>query len=212
MSVLVLDDEVRPDYRYLGPEIARLAGDSEYRVALDESPVEDPTAYDGIILSGSTASVYEADHEFVERQQALVRECIDASVPLLGVCFGHQLVNYALGGTVREDRRRATFVRMTVTAEDDPVLSGVEPVVPVLHSDLVTELGQGLRSIATTAYNDYFCTRHETAPVWTVQYHPEFTERVEENPSDWTRGDHDFTECTATRTIENFVEFCQRDR
>jgi|AntDeeMetagen134_2_1112570.scaffolds.fasta_scaffold04694_3 GMP synthase (glutamine-hydrolysing) len=214
MTVLVLDDEVQPDYRYLGPEIDRLAGDSEYLVAPEsDSPFNneitvDPTDYDGIIISGSTASVYEAQQEFVKRQQRLIRECINESIPLLGICFGHQLVNYALGGEVREDRRRATFVRMSVTDADDPVLSGVEPVVPVLHSDLVVELGDGLRSIATTDYNENFCTRHETAPIWTVQYHPEFTERVEENPSDWTRGDYDFTDSTATKTISNFVEVC----
>jgi GMP synthase (glutamine-hydrolysing) len=212
MTVLVLDDEVRPDYRYLGPEIDRIAGDSEYRVALEDDGVDDLTAYDGIIISGSTASVYEADHEVFDRQQQLIRDCIAASVPLLGICFGHQLVNYALGGEVREDRRRATFVEMTITDDDDPVLSGVEPVVPVLHSDLVTERGHDLRTIATTDYNEHFCTRHETEPIWTVQYHPEFTERVEDNPSDWSRGDHDFSECTATKTIENFVEFCQADQ
>jgi len=212
MTVLVLDDEVQPEYRYLGPEIDRIAGDSEYRVALEEADIDDPAQYDGIIISGSTASVYEADHEVFDRQQQLIRDCIAASVPLLGICFGHQLVNYALGGEVREDRRRATFVEMTITDDDDPVLSGVEPVVPVLHSDLVTERGHDLRTIATTDYNEHFCTRHETAPVWTVQYHPEFTERVEGNPSDWSRGDHEFAECTATRTIENFVEICRTNR
>lgn len=212
MTVLVLDDEVQPEYRYLGPEIGRIAGDSEYRVALEGPDVDDPTQYDGIIISGSTASVYDTDREVFDRQQRLVRDCIDASVPLLGICFGHQLINYALGGEVREDRRRATFVEMTVTDDDDPVLAGVEPIVPVLHSDLVTELGRDLRTIATTDYSEHFCTRHETAPVWTVQYHPEFTERVEGNPSDWSRGDHDFSECTAARTIENFVEICQNAR
>lgn len=212
MTVLVLDDEVQPDYRYLGPEIDRIAGDSEYRIALEEAGIDDPTLYDGIIISGSTASVYEADQEVFDRQQQLIRDCIASSVPLLGICFGHQLINYALGGEVCEDRRRATFVEMTVTDNDDPVLSGVEPIVPVLHSDLVTEPGRNMQTIATTDYNMHFCTRHETAPVWTVQYHPEFTERVEDNPSDWSCGDHDFSECTATKTIKNFVEICQSDR
>lgn len=216
MTVLVLDDEIQPEYRYLGPEINRLAGESEYLVAAENDSQFNnipfsPTDYDGIIISGSTASVYEAQQEFVDRQQRLIRECISESIPLLGICFGHQLVNYALGGEVREDRRRATFVQMSVTETDDPVLSGVNPVVPVLHSDVVVELGDGLRSIATTDYNKHFCTRHDTAPIWTVQYHPEFTQRVEENPSDWTRGDYDFTHCTATKTISNFVDICHSE-
>ena len=209
MTILVLDDEVQPDYRYLGPEIARIADDSDYHVYADDPTTPDLGDYDGVIISGSTASVYEEGHEFVDRQQELVHECIEREVPLLGICFGHQVVNAALGGTVEEDRRRATFVEMEVTV-DDPVLDGVEPVVPVLHSDLVVELGRGLDSIARTDYNDNFCTRHESAPVWTVQYHPEFTERVEENPSDWSRGEYDFDDCNATTTITNFVEACER--
>ncbi|MFB6121847.1 MAG: type 1 glutamine amidotransferase [Haloferacaceae archaeon] len=209
MTILVLDDEVQPDYRYLGPEIARIADDSDYHVYADEPTTPDLDAYDGVIISGSTASVYEEGHDFVDRQQDLVHECIETDVPLLGICFGHQLVNDALGGDIEEDRRRATFVEMDVTDPEDPVLRGVDPVVPVLHSDLVVEPGRGLEPIATTDYNDYFCTRHESAPVWTVQYHPEFTERVEENPSDWSRGAYDFGDCNATTTITNFVDACQ---
>jgi GMP synthase (glutamine-hydrolysing) len=208
MTILVLDDEVQSDYRYLGPEIARIAPDSEYRVYVDEPTDPDPAAFDGVIVSGSTASVYE-DHEFVERQSEFVSACLEAEVPLLGICFGHQLINSALGGRVIEDHRRSTFVEMDTAEPVDPVLAGVGSIVPVLHSDLVVELGRGMESIATSEYNEFFCTRHESAPIWTVQYHPEFTERVEQNPSDWARGEYDFTDCRATKTITNFGEICQ---
>lgn len=210
MTILVLDDEVQPDYRYLGPEIARIAPDSEYHVYADEPTKPDLSGYDGVIISGSTASVYEPGHEFIDRQRELVQRCLDAEMPLLGICFGHQLVNDALGGSVEEDRRRATFVEMDVTAPDDPVLDGIEPVVPVLHADIVVEAGREMEPIATTDYSEFFCTRHESAPVWTVQYHPEFTERVEGNPGDWTRGDHDFADSNATETITNFARVCER--
>ncbi|GAB3314617.1 type 1 glutamine amidotransferase [Haloplanus rallus] len=210
MTILVLDDEVQPDYRYLGPEIERLTPDGEYHVYADDPETPDLDVYDGVIISGSTASVYEEDHAFIDRQRDLVASCLDSGVPLLGICFGHQLVNDALGGRVVEDRRRATFVGMDVTAPDDPVLDGVGDVVPVLHADLVVEPGRGMETIATTDYNDYFCTRHESAPIWTVQYHPEFTERVEDNPSDWSRGGYDFADSNATATITNFAAVCER--
>ncbi|MFD1633316.1 type 1 glutamine amidotransferase [Haloplanus ruber] len=210
MTILVLDDEVQPDYRYLGPEIDRLTPDGEYHVYAEDPMTPDLDAYDGVIISGSTASVYEEGHPFIDRQHDLVTACLDAGVPLLGICFGHQLVNDALGGRVIEDHRRATFVEMDVTAPNDPVLDGVGRVVPVLHADLVVEPGRGMEPIATTDYNDYFCTRHESAPIWTVQYHPEFTERVEDNPSDWARGEYDFADANATATITNFAAVCAR--
>ena len=211
--ILVLDLEVQPDYRYLGPEIARLLpAETEYRVFVDEPTLPTVTDYDGIVLSGSTASVYDDDHaEWVDPAAELVRRCREASVPLLGVCFGHQLVHQALGGTVENDHRRATFVEMEVT-DDDAVLEGVDAVVPVLHADLVVEPADGLVSTARTAYNDHFCSRDADAPIWTVQFHPEFTERVADEPSDWDDGEHAFADSSATRVLENFASICADGR
>ena len=188
--ILVLENEVKPDYRFLGPEIARLVGESEYHV---------------------TDSVYADDHgEWFDVELDLIERCIEAEIPLLGDCYGHQLVNHALGGTVESDSRRATFVEM-VEYDDSPagVLEGVNPVVPVLHGDLVVEPGANMESVARTEYNDYFCTRHRSAPVWTVQFHPEFTDRVSEEVSDWDPGAHSFDEVNATRVFENFLRHCE---
>ncbi|WP_290810682.1 type 1 glutamine amidotransferase [Halovivax sp.] len=211
--ILVLDLEITPDYRYLGPEIARLLpAETEYRVFVDDPALPDLDAYDGIVLSGSTATVFDDEYAaWVEPAERLVRRCRDRSVPLLGICFGHQLAHQALGGTVETDRRRATFVEMTAD-ESDEVLAGVEPIVPVLHADLVVEPADELVTTARTDYNDHFCSRHDDAPLWTVQFHPEFTERVEDRPSDWDRGGRTFAESTATRVLENFAARCDERR
>lgn len=209
--ILVLDDEVQPDYRYLGPEIAHFVPDSDYHVYPEDTDVPPLDDYDGVVISGSTASVYDDSHPWVADQCRLVEACIERELPLLGVCFGHQLINYALGGTVERDRRRATFVEMEVI-EADEVLDGVRPVVPVLHADLVTERGTGMVATARTDYSDNFCTRHESAPVWSVQFHPEFTERVRDRPSDWSDGEHTFDECNATEVLTNFAAACERRR
>lgn len=206
--ILVLDDEIQPDYRYLGPEIARLLPESDYQIYVDDTAVPNIDTYDGVVISGSTASVYDDGYPWLDDQIRLIQTCIERKVPLLGICFGHQLINTALGGTVKEDRRRATFVEITDRDTEDTILDGVEPIVPVLHSDLVTEPGANMETTATTAYNDYFCTRHVDAPVWSVQFHPEFTVRVKDQASDWSDGDHSFDECTATRVIENFATEC----
>jgi GMP synthase (glutamine-hydrolysing) len=207
--ILVLDNEVDSDYRYLGPEIVHYIEEAEYRVYHEAHTDVDPASYAGLILTGSTASVYDPDHaDWVAMQSDLIRRCIDEAIPMLGICFGHQLVNQALGGTVQKDRRRSTFVRMEQLT-DDPILDGVEPLVPVLHSDVVTELGEGLVPTAQTEYNDYFCTCHESAPLWTVQFHPEFTDRVDDRPTDWDPGEGSFASCTATQVLSNFEKLCE---
>jgi len=94
--------------------------------------------------------------------------------------------------------------------DEDEVLAGIEPVVPVLHADLVTDLGEGMVSTARTDYSDNFCSRHASAPVWTVQFHPEFTERVVDRPSDWDSGEHTFAACNATSVLTNFAQACER--
>jgi len=209
--ILVLDDEVQPDYRYLGPEIEHFLPDAAYEVYVDEPAEPDLDRYDGVVISGSTASAYdESEADWIDPQERLVRRCVEADVPLLGICFGHQLVNQALGGRVEADRRRATFVEMTRLA-DDAVLEGVNEVVPVLHADLVVERGTGMVTTASTDYNENFCTRHESAPVWSVQFHPEFTERVADRSSDWSPGAHSFADCNADSVLTNFAELCASD-
>lgn len=209
--ILVIDLEVDPDYRYLGPEIARLLpGETEYVAFVDDPVIPDLTAYDGIVLSGSTASVYdEAENGWIEPASSIVRQCRDEEIPLLGVCFGHQLIHQALGGTVEQDERRATFVEMEQIESDELVFDDVDSVVPVLHADLVTDPGEGLITTHQTDYNAHFCSRHVSAPIWTVQFHPEFTEAVRDNPSDWSDGDRTFDDSNATRVLENFAAYCR---
>lgn len=207
--ILILDTEVQPDYRYLGPEIQyHTPGPTEYRVFVDDPTLPDLSNVDGIILSGSTASVYNRDRHspWLDREFELIRQCVANHVPLLGVCFGHQAINVALGGKVINKHRRATFVEMEQVRSDN-ILDDVSPVVPVLHADLVTELGDEMVQTARTEYNEYFCSRHTTAPVWTVQFHPEFTSRVHDEPSDWDAGPHDFTASNATQVFENFRQY-----
>jgi GMP synthase (glutamine-hydrolysing) len=208
--ILVLDNEIEPDYRILGPEIARFVGDAEYHVIVDDPEHPPLDGFDGVILSGSTDSVYNDGHgEWFDVELDLIERCIEEEIPLLGDCYGHQIINYALGGTIERDHRRATFVEMTEYDDSpDGVLGGVDPVVPVLHGDLVVERGEGMESVARTAYDDNFCTRHESAPVWTVQFHPEYTAAIADEVNDWDPGSHSFEEVNATRVLDNFARHC----
>lgn len=209
--ILVLENEVDLDYRYLVDEIVRYLPEHEvYDYAREGTPPDvDHEDVDGVVVGGSTAGVYEKDeHGWIESEMEFVRGLVDAGVPTLGICFGHQIVNAALGGTVEHSgRRHAELVRADL--DDDPLFEGVEDVVPVLHGDFVVETGEQMETIATADYYDRFATRHRTQPVWTVQYHPEFTPRVEDQGEGWTRNHLSFEDSTATKTIENFAELAR---
>jgi len=182
-TLAVVRNEVRDDCEY---HCDALAGHFEGARELDYPAGERPDlgAVDGVVLTGSTAGVYEADERpWIRDQEALVCELLDRRIPTLGVCFGHQAVNSALGGTVTHEGIRARLVEAEFA--DDPLFAGVSPV----------------------DYYHAFGTRHESAPLWTVQFHPEFTAALRERlraEFDWTATGHSFDEVTAPRVFENF--------
>ena len=202
--------EHNPEREYHCDALAGKFPDAEeYSLPAGERPAPaDIDAADAAVISGSTAGVYEADDRpWIEEGRGLVRELVDARVPTLGVCFGHQLVNDALGGRVEHRGLRAGLVEADFG--DDPLFAGVSPVVPAIHGDVVLETGTGLDPIASVQDYEYplFATRHDTAPVWTVQFHPEIGPEHEPRLEDsfgWQPDGHAFGEVTGDRLFENF--------
>lgn len=69
-----------------------------YHVANNEFP-ENPQACDAYLVTGSPASAYE-DEAWIDRLKHFIRDVREAGVPLVGICFGHQIIAEALGGRV----------------------------------------------------------------------------------------------------------------
>ncbi|WP_435073624.1 type 1 glutamine amidotransferase [Halorubrum sp. HHNYT27] len=204
-ALYVVRSEVNPDCEYhcdalaswfpSATEIDFVAGE---RVPLDEA--------DGVVLTGSTAGVYETEsHPWIAEQEALVRDLVDREIPTLGVCFGHQVANSALGGTVEEVGTTATLVEATL--DDDSLFDGVSPIVVSLHGDAVTEVGAEMEVIASADHARVFGTRHRTAPLWTVQFHPEIAAEHGDTlleHFDWGPEQFSFEDVTPGRVFENF--------
>jgi GMP synthase (glutamine-hydrolysing) len=204
--LLVCDTEVDPDaYGYLPRALRALLPDHDHYHYPTRGGVPSLDGVDAVVVTGSTAGVYEVDDRpWIEEAKTFVRRAVDRGVPTLGVCFGHQLVNDALGGHV--EHRGLTARLVDTDLADDPLFDGVEPTFPMVHGDHVTDLGEGMEPIASADYYPFLATRHAEAPVWTTQYHPEFTgeflPRIERDFG-WT-GARDFGDVTAARTVANF--------
>jgi GMP synthase (glutamine-hydrolysing) len=138
----------------------------------------DSEAFDGLVVTGSRASVYW-DEPWIDETRAFVRDALDCDVPALGVCWGHQLLADALGGTV-EPMGEYELGYRTVRHSGADLFEDVpeEFTVFTTHSDAVTELPEGADLIAE---NDYGIHGFRHGNVYGIQSHPEYDPRTAED-------------------------------
>jgi GMP synthase (glutamine-hydrolysing) len=138
----------------------------------------DSEAYDALVVTGSRASVYW-DEPWIDETRAFVRDALDRGVPALGVCWGHQLLADALGGTV-EPMGEYELGYRTVRHSGADLFDGVpeEFTVFTTHSDAVTELPEGADRIAE---NDYGIHGFRHGNVYGLQSHPEYDPETAED-------------------------------
>jgi len=131
----------------------------------------DHARFDATVLSGSQASVYD-DRPWIDRQKRWVETALERGLPILGVCFGHQLLADVLGGTV-ENMGEFEVGYHEVHHADSPLFSGVEEwfTVFTVHEDAVTRLPLGAR---LTAENNFCVQGFSRPPAFGVQFHAEF--------------------------------------
>lgn len=139
------------------------------------SPLPGPRDAEAFVITGSSSSVIERA-PWMLRAEELVTRIADANVPLLGICFGHQMIAQALGGRVERNPkgREIGTVRVTRVA-DDPVFAGLPRAFDVnaTHVDAVTRMPPGGEVLATTALDRVSALRVGRF-VRGVQFHPEF--------------------------------------
>ena len=155
----------------------------DHTISVEEIIKENPA---GIILSGSSDHVYDVLHRECDR------EILAMAIPILGVCYGHQLIHHFLGGKV--ERKNSEFGLIETKHNDSDLFKDVpeEFLSSMSHYDQVTEMAPGF--IATSYTDDcmYASSENTYDRLYTVQFHPE-------------RPGFEY----GIKILENFVNICE---
>lgn len=137
-----------------------------------DGELPDYDAVDAAIVTGSKASTYW-DEPWIDDLEAWLREADDRRIPLLGVCFGHQIVAQALGGTVEDMEEYELGYHEVERTGDTPLFDGLGDRFTVFctHHDEVTALPPGAEAHAET---DVAMQAYRRGDSFGVQFHPEF--------------------------------------
>ncbi|MCR9150206.1 MAG: type 1 glutamine amidotransferase [Rhodobacteraceae bacterium] len=121
---------------------------------------------DGWLITGSRHGAYE-DHPFIPPLEAFIRKARDEGVPMVGICFGHQIIAQALGGTVEK------FPGGWAVGPTDYDFGGETVTLHAWHQDQVTAKPEGADVLGTHPHCRYAALGYGDWAL-TVQAHPEY--------------------------------------
>ena len=128
----------------------------------------------GIILSGGPLNVYQS------KKVKFRKELFEWSIPILGICFGHQVISKELGGKVKKAKHRefglAKLKRINKSKLTQNFFNqnGLNKVW-MSHADEVTKLAKGFKVIAKTETSKFSIIENSTKKLYGIQFHPEVT-------------------------------------
>ena len=136
------------------------------------------TEADGWLITGSRHGAYE-DHPFIPPLETFVRGAWEAGMPLVGICFGHQIVAQALGGRVEKFDGGWSLGRRVYATPD-----GREVALNAWHQDQVVAAPDGARTLASNEFCAHAALAYPDPAgagrdrILTIQPHPEFSDEL----------------------------------
>ena len=155
----------------------------------------------GIILSGGPNSVYE------ENSLTIDDEIFNLGIPVLGICYGMQLMQHKLGGKVESATSREYGAHNVDVTPGAKLFEGTPETQQVLmsHSDKVVELAEGFKVVATSDNCPIAAAENVEKDFYCFQFHPEV--RHSEFGYDLIKNFiRNVCKCTENWTIQNFID------
>ncbi|MBQ7668591.1 MAG: glutamine-hydrolyzing GMP synthase [Clostridia bacterium] len=137
-----------------------------YTISIEEIKKINPK---GIIFTGGPNSVYLEDAPHVDK------ELFNLGIPILGICYGCQLMAYTLGGTVTSNPEKREYGKTKITLEESKIFNGIpkDTTCWMSHTDFVETLPEGFTRIAQTENCPTGAMQNEEKKLYGVQFHPE---------------------------------------
>ena len=179
----------------------------EHRVYCEIQPFSTPLSEikawrpAGIILSGGPSSVLAAGAPDIDLAM------LDCGAPVLGICYGLQLLVHRMGGRVEPSDDREYGRARLKTERPDVLFEGLsddERTVWMSHGDTVLGLPEGFEVLASSPNSPYAAVRHAERRIWGVQFHPEVAHT--EGGSELLQNFLRICGCKPSWTMEAFIE------
>jgi GMP synthase-like glutamine amidotransferase len=145
---------------------------------VDGETPPDPATCDAALITGSPSGVYDST-PWMDPLRGFIREAFAKGTPMVGVCFGHQIIADAMGGDVRKSEKGWGVGRHTyeiVDRRDWMTDAGASVSLSVSHQDQVITPPAGAVTLARSAHTDHAMLAYTSAPVISLQGHPEFSD------------------------------------
>ncbi len=133
---------------------------------------------DAVVLSGSRAMLSEPEtSRKFDKEESAVR---DSAVPILGVCFGHQLIGQAFGSRVVRSARPTKRYVVTQVLAKDALFANLPMRISVFesHYENVDSVPPGFKLIAKSATSPVCAIKNEKRSIYGIQFHPERNSRL----------------------------------
>ncbi|HEY9011758.1 MAG TPA: type 1 glutamine amidotransferase [Devosia sp.] len=153
------------------------AFDYETVAVYDGAPFPDAASLEGIIITGSAAGVYDTHYAWMEPLRAFIRDAYQARTPMLGICFGHQIMADALGGDVRKSEKGWGLGRHTYDVAARPTFLRTEaPALRIAcsHQDQVITPPAEAQVFLASSFTPNAGLVYKNGAAISLQPHPEF--------------------------------------